>query len=153
MLMADIAAALRETRRVLRAGGRVTCAVFAGPEQNPWAAIPSRVLQQRGHIPPPEAGTPGILALADRDRLRTLFMEAGFTDPAIEEVSFGFRFPQVDDYWQFLNSAAGAIVMVLRRLAEDERLRVRDEVASQTEAFSASGELELPATSLVVSAA
>jgi ubiquinone/menaquinone biosynthesis C-methylase UbiE len=55
MLMADVAAALRETRRVLQPGGRVTCAVFAGPEQNPWAAIPSRVLQQSGHIPPPES--------------------------------------------------------------------------------------------------
>ena len=73
MLMADAAAALRETRRVLRADGRVSCAVFAGPEQNPWAALPLRVLQQRGHIPPPEADAPGILALADWDRLRGLF--------------------------------------------------------------------------------
>src|SRR5215211_6479057 len=86
MLMADVGAALRETRRVLRAEGRVACAVFAGPEQNPWAAIPSRVLHQRGHIPRPEAGAPGILALADRDRLRLLFSEAGFADSAIEEV-------------------------------------------------------------------
>src|SRR5215211_4496232 len=51
MLMADAAAALRETRRVLRTDGRVACAVFAGPEHNPWAALPSRVLQQRGQIP------------------------------------------------------------------------------------------------------
>jgi ubiquinone/menaquinone biosynthesis C-methylase UbiE len=56
MLMADVAAALRETRRVLRADGPVVCAVLAGPEQNPWAALPSHILQQRGHIPPPEAG-------------------------------------------------------------------------------------------------
>src|SRR6266545_8100487 len=92
MLMADAAAALRETRRVLRADGRVACAVFAGAEQNPWAALPSRMLQERGHMPPPEAGAPGILALADRDRVRLLFTEAGFADPAIEEIAFGFRF-------------------------------------------------------------
>src|SRR4051812_44593798 len=45
MLMADPGAALRETHRVLRSGGRLACAVFAGPEQNPWAALPARVLQ------------------------------------------------------------------------------------------------------------
>ncbi len=152
MLMADAAAALRETRRVLRADGRVACAVFAGPEQNPWAALPSRVLQQRGHIPPLEAGAPGILALADRDRLCLLFTEAGFADPAIEEVAFGFRFAGVDGYWEFLNSAAGAIAMVLSRLGEDERMWIRGAIAEQLDAFGASGQTELPATSLVVSA-
>ena len=152
MLMADVAAALRETRRVLRADGRVACAVFAGPEQNPWAALPSGVLQQRGHIPPPEAGAPGILALADRDRLGRLFTEAGFSDGAIEEVAFGFRFAGMDDYWEFLNGAAGAIAMVLTRLGDDERERIRGEIADQIGGFGGSGEIELPATSLVVSA-
>jgi ubiquinone/menaquinone biosynthesis C-methylase UbiE len=152
MLMADAAAALRETRRVLRADGRVACAVFAGPEHNPWAALPSRVLQQRGHIPPPEAGAPGILALADRDRLRLLFTEAGFADPAIEEIAVGFRFAGVDDYWEFLNGAAGAIAMVLKRLGADERERIRGEIAEQLGAFGGLGQIELPATSLVVSA-
>jgi ubiquinone/menaquinone biosynthesis C-methylase UbiE len=152
MLMADVAAALRESRRVLRPGGRVACAVFAGPEQNPWAALPSRVLQQRGHIPPPEAAAPGILALADRDRLRLLFTEAGFAAPAIEEVAFGFRFAGVDGYWEYLNSAAGAIAMVLSRLGADERERIRGEIAEQLDAFGGSGQIELPAMSLVVSA-
>jgi ubiquinone/menaquinone biosynthesis C-methylase UbiE len=150
MLMADAAAALRETRRVLRADGRVACAVFAGPEQNSWAALPSRVLQQRGHIPPPEAGAPGILALADQEALRVLLTEAGFADPAIEEVAFGFRFAGMDDYWEYLNSAAGAIAMVLSRLGEDERERIRGEIAERVDAFGGSGQIELPATSLVV---
>ena len=152
MLMAEPAAALQETRRVLRSGGRLACAVFAGPEQNPWAALPSRVLQERGHIPPPEAGAPGILALADSDRLRRLFTEAGFAEPAIEAVPFGFRFAGIDDYWEFLNDAAGAIAMVLGRLDQDERERIRGEIAAQLGPFESAGEIELPATSLVVSA-
>jgi len=152
MLMADPGAALRETRRVLRADGSVASAVFAGPEQNPWAALPSRVLQRRGHIPPPEAGAPGILALADRDRLRRLFAEAGFADPAIEGIAFRFRFAGIDEYWEFLNSAAGAIAMVLKRLGDDERERIRGEIAEQLSAFGGPGQIELPAMSLVVSA-
>lgn len=153
MLLADAGAAIRQTHRVLRApGGRVACAVFAGPERNPWAAVPSRVLQDRGHIPPPEAGAPGILALADRNRLGRLFSEAGFADPAIEEVAFDLQFAAVDDYWEFLNSAAGAIAMVLGCLDENEQERIRVDIAAQLDAFGDSGQFDLPATSLVVSA-
>ena len=63
MLMADPAAALRETRRVLRDGGRLAFAVWSTPERNPWVAIPAMTLVQRGHVPPPEPGAPGVFAL------------------------------------------------------------------------------------------
>lgn len=152
MLMADAAAALRETRRVLRAGGRVAFAVFAEPERNPWAALPSGVLQRRGHIPPPEAGAPGIFALADPDRLRLLVTECGFSDLVIERVAFGFRFAGVDGYWDYLKRAAGAIAMVLNRLGAEEQTRVRDDIAERLGTVGVSGQIELPAMSLVVSA-
>ena len=40
MLMADPAAALGETRRVLRDGGPLAFAVWMTPDRNPWAAVP-----------------------------------------------------------------------------------------------------------------
>src|SRR5919108_5022128 len=52
MLMADPAAAFRETRRVLRPGGRLAFAVFTGPEENPWGALPAAALVERGHMAP-----------------------------------------------------------------------------------------------------
>jgi SAM-dependent methyltransferase len=152
MLMPAPAAALAETRRVLRRGGRLVCSVFGGPDQNPWVALPSRVLQECGHMPPPEAWAPGILALADRDRLRTLFEDAGFTSPTIEEVEFVWPFANADDYWDFLTGAAGAIAMVVDRLDDDERARVREQLVAQLAPFDAAGGVELPAVSLVVSA-
>jgi hypothetical protein len=150
--MPDPAAALRETRRVLRPQGRVACAVFAGPEKNPWAALPMRVLQQRGHLPPTAWDAPGILALADRDRLTGLFAAAEFIDPVIDEVPFTWVFTGVDDYWDFLNQAAGAIAMVLQRLPAEEREWTRAEVAQRLDS-SGTERIELPALSLVVSAA
>jgi SAM-dependent methyltransferase len=152
MLMPDPGRALRETRRVLRAGGRVACAVFSGPEQNPWAALPSRVLQRRGHMPPPGPDTPGILALADSERLRRLFTAAGFSDPEIDEVPFDLRFAGIEDYWGFLTGAAGAIAMVLDDLSDDDRERVREDIAAELGDLDGLEQFELPATSLVVSA-
>src|SRR4051812_19921792 len=72
MLMADPGAALEQTRRVLRDGGRLAFAVWMTPDRNPWAAVPGMTLVQRGHMPPPEPGAPGIFALGDPDRIRDL---------------------------------------------------------------------------------
>jgi ubiquinone/menaquinone biosynthesis C-methylase UbiE len=152
MLMADPEAAFRETRRVLRDGGRLSCAVFAEAEKNPWVGLPSRVLQERGHMPPPQAGAPGILALADRDRLRRLFTWAGFSEPRLDEVAFTWRFGDPNAYWDFLAGAAGAIALVLGRLDDDERARVKELVLEAVPAFSGSEGIELPAASLVASA-
>jgi SAM-dependent methyltransferase len=153
MLMADPAVAFAETRRVLRAGGRMACAVFAGAEQNPWAALPLGVLVERGHVPPPRPEAPGILALADVDRLRRLIVEAGFGEPEIERVAFTLGFDDADGYWQFLTDAAGAIAVLLGQLDGDDRRQVRDEIAARLAPFSTARGVELPAVSLVASAA
>jgi SAM-dependent methyltransferase len=152
MLFADPARALAETQRVLRDGGHVSCAVFAGPEKNPWAALPMSVIAESGHLPPPEPGQPGILALADTARLRRLFADAGLTDPEIEEVPFAFTFTGEDDYWRFLSDVAGAISMVLGRFDDEARADVRAKLSTRLEPYRAPDGLELPAVSLVAAA-
>jgi SAM-dependent methyltransferase len=150
MLLGDPGRALAETRRVLRDGRHVSCAVFAGPEKNPWAALPMSVLVESGHLPPPGPGQPGILALADPARLGRLFADAGLTDPEIEEVPFVFPFTDEDDYWRFLSDVAGAISMTLGRLDSEALDDVRANLAPRLEPYRAPAGLELPALSLVV---
>jgi SAM-dependent methyltransferase len=152
MLMADPAAAFRETRRVLRLGGRLAFAVFTGPGENPWGSLPAGVLVEQGHMPPPEAGAPGLFALADQGRLSRLLAEAGFSEAGFEEVAFTWRFADPDAFWTFLNEAAGAITIVLDRLDDDERLRVGQDIRERVEAFGGPHGLELSGVSLVASA-
>jgi SAM-dependent methyltransferase len=128
MLMADPAAALRETRRVLRDGGRLAFSVWAAPERNPWGFIPGRVMVERGHMPPPEPGMPGIFAMADPDRTRELVTGAGFDEPEIGVVEMGLTFDSFDQYWDFLVRLAGALAMTIATLPGLEREAVRDAV-------------------------
>jgi SAM-dependent methyltransferase len=125
MLMADPGAALKETRRVLRDGGRLAFAVWQTPDRNPWAALPGMTLVQRGHMPPPVPGMPGIFALGDAVRVRELVTGAGFGEPEIEEIAFEFRYADSDDLWDSLIRLAGPLARAISELSEEEREATR----------------------------
>jgi len=137
MLMADPAAALRETRRVLRDGGSLGLAVWAAPDRNPWAAVPAMTIVARGHMPPPEPGAPGIFAMADPELIRSLVSGAGFGEPEIEEIAFEFRYEDFDDFWDVLIRIAGPIARVLKSLPDDERQATRDAIEEAVAPFRA----------------
>jgi ubiquinone/menaquinone biosynthesis C-methylase UbiE len=139
MLMADPAAALRETRRVLRDGGTVALAVWASPDRNPWAAMPAMTMVQRGHMPPPAPGMPGIFALADPAQVRALVAGAGFAEPEVKEIAFDFRYEDFDEFWDVLVRLAGPIARALRDLNEDERQASRTAIEESIAPFRAEG--------------
>jgi SAM-dependent methyltransferase len=139
MLMADPAAALAETRRVLRDDGRLSFAVWAPPDQNLWAFIPGAVLVERGVMPAPEPGTPGIFALADPERIRELVLGAGFGEPEIEQVEMAWPYDDVDVHWELTLKLAGPLAEAIERLDDDERESIRAEVRSRIEPLLAEG--------------
>jgi len=137
MLMADPAAALRETKRVLHSGGPLAFAVWAAPERNPWAALPAKVLVERGHMPPPEPGAPGIFALADPERIRSLVTGAGFGEPELEEIAFEFRYSDADDLWDSLVRLAGPLARAMKALPEEELQATRAAIEESLAPFRA----------------
>lgn len=148
MLMADPPAALKETRRVLREGGSLAFAVWTAPDRNPWAAIPGMTLVQRGHVPPPEPGAPGIFALGDADRLRELVTGAGFGDPEVQEIAFEFRYADADDAWDALVRLAGPLARVVNALPDDERNATREAITQNLAAYrNEDGSYSAPASS------
>ena len=106
MLMADAAAALRETRRVLRPGGRAVFSVWAPIERNPWAGVTARVLKERGHIPPPPPGAADPFGMGDPDRTRALLESVGFSRVHTEEVPVCFGAEDVDQFLSLMRDSA-----------------------------------------------
>ncbi len=131
MLMADPAKALAETRRVLKDSGRLAFSVWTTPDQNMWAAIPGMVLIERGHLPPPEPGAPGIMALGEESRVRELLAGAGFDEPEIEQVDVPWPYVDADEHWQFTLKLAGPLADAINRLDADEQESIRSDVQSR----------------------
>jgi len=148
MLMADPAAALAETRRVLKDGGSVAFSVWGTPARNQWAALAGAALVEHGHMPAPEPGAPGIFAMAEPDRIRELVSGAGFRDPEIEEVSVEWRFDDFDDYWRFLGDLAGAVALVIKDLSEVEQEAVRATMRDSMQDYRSNGGYTLPGSAL-----
>ncbi len=144
MLMADPAAALRETRRVLRPGGRLSFSVWGAPEDNPWASLPGRILVQRGHMPAPESGAPGIFAMADPERTVGLVTGAGFDSPELVEVRMSWHFSDFDEFWRYATEIAGAIALVLQGLDDRERGVVRGELERAVEPLATANGYDMP---------
>ena len=148
MLMADPAAALWETRRVLRTGGRLVLSVWGSPEQNPWGSIVSRHLVERGYLQPPSAGASGVFSMASEERTRSLLEAAGFESVETEQIAVRFHFDDLADYLAWATNAAGALAIALRGLPEDERAPLEAEVEEAFAVFRGEHGYEIPGLAL-----
>ena len=150
MLMGNPSEAFRETRRVLKSGGRLSFSVFAGPEQNPWAALPAKTLIEKGFMEAPAPGTPGILALGNKEHLLSLLVAAGFSDYIIEEVPITWRYRDFDGYWRFLSEVAGAIAILIESLPQTDQAAAREAIKIAVADFQTESEISLPGVTLNV---
>jgi len=152
MLMADPAAALAETRRVLRPGGRLTLAVWGPPERNPFFTAVVMALVQAGHLEPPDPEGPGLFSLANEERTKALLEGAGFEEVRTEEVAVRFAIPSIDDYLAVIADTAGSIGLAVRELSDAARDAVKVQAEATLEPFAATDGYEIPGVALCAAA-
>jgi SAM-dependent methyltransferase len=104
MLMDDPENALRETRRILRPGGRVALAAWTTAEENRWSSLPVELLLERGLVEPVEPGPGGQFAWGEEGIIAEHLEAAGFVEYEVEAVDFPIRYPSVEAWWETTRS-------------------------------------------------
>ncbi|HEU4701091.1 MAG TPA: class I SAM-dependent methyltransferase [Conexibacter sp.] len=151
MFALDKAASMRETRRVLKPGGRLALAAWTGPERNPFSAIPRQALVDAGLIDGFDYGAgPTMFDLADPAALRELIEEAGFADVRVEELPLTIRYDDLDDFVAATRDLSPQFRDVVDPLNERQRADLLERLASATAQFAApDGSLAIPAVALM----
>jgi SAM-dependent methyltransferase len=152
MLMADPVAALSETRRVLRPGGRLALAVWGAPERNSFFTVTVSTLVQGGHVPPPREGVPNPFSMASPDHTKALLEAAGFSTVTMDQALVEFRFCDVHDYFSFMADTAGPLAVALQKLSEQARKTLAATLKDALGAFETDGEYKIPGAALVAAA-
>jgi SAM-dependent methyltransferase len=156
MLMADPAAALGETRRVLASGGRLAFAVWDAVQHNPWALLPAEELIERGLAPArgesPEP-RPGPFALGDAEGLHELVAQAGFAEVAIETLELPRAHADFEELWETTLDLSHEFHDAVLSRPAGEMEEIKTSLARRFAPYTAAdGTLEIPGRTLVVSA-
>ncbi|MGO9487477.1 MAG: class I SAM-dependent methyltransferase [Solirubrobacteraceae bacterium] len=149
MLMTDVGAALGETRRVLRPGGRLALAVWDGIDANPWALLPAQELLERGLAPAPGGG-PGPFSMGDPELVSEALEQAGFTTERVEAIELIRRHASFEELWELQLDVSRGFHDAVLSLPQDQIAELRASLEQRFAPFrSASGALEIPGRALV----
>jgi SAM-dependent methyltransferase len=153
MLLADPETAMRETRRVLRLGGRLALAVWDTREVNPLLAASGAVAVELGLVPPPPPGQPGPFALADREELIDIVATAGFQDIEVDTVDLHFDFDSLDAAWDHQRDLSPTLAALSAGLSPADHYRLRDAFDERLAPFvKDDGSVSVPGRTFVAAA-
>ncbi len=154
MLMADPENALRETRRVLRPGRRVSLAAWAGAEHNPWSGIPLGELVAHGLLEPPDPSQPGQFTWAPDGLIAERLEAAGFTEHHVEPLDFPMVYRSPADWWTTITACSGRVAGAVAEASDEVVDAIGEAIDTAAEQFRRpDGTLAVPARTWVAWAA
>jgi SAM-dependent methyltransferase len=150
MLMGEPARALRESRRVLRPGGRVAFSTWGEPARNPWVTFSAGVMIDRGLMEPLSSDGPGVFAMPDADTVVPLLRETGFDQIEVEEMELRWRFEDSDELWILASELQGPVALTIATLEEEQKRAVRAALEERAAEFATGDGYEIPGLSINV---
>jgi ubiquinone/menaquinone biosynthesis C-methylase UbiE len=157
MFFSNPVAAMRNVRRALKPGGSLMFIVWRALEENPWAAVPKRVMLD--FLPPPgdDAQTcgPGPFSMASTEVVAAQLKAAGFADVGFRRIDgpvmVGTTLEQAMDF-QFALGPAGVIFREAGDRAERRRPEIEAALRSALARYMQDGTVVMQSSSWTVTA-
>lgn len=149
MFFPDRVAALAETRRILRRGGRVALTVWGSPDQAPFAGIMARALGEVLPVAREELLLP--FALANPAEVRRLLDLAGFRDNHVKRETCHAHFESAADFLEPYEQGGGRLGQAYLQLTPDARAVVREIVLTRLAGFTQSDRITMGAVAYLAS--
>ncbi len=139
MFFPDMQLAANELYRVLKLGGRIAVAVWAGPDKNMWYTAMSDVMGKYIETPPAAPDAPGMFRCAAPGVMTNVFERAGFKYVGEREVTGKVDFVDADTYWRNRTELSETLVAALAKLDEATISAIKNEVYAIINANSVNG--------------
>lgn len=153
MFVDDPSAALQEWARVLKPGGRLAAAVWAGPQHNPWMSSVGMAAMMHGVVQSgPPVGPGGVFSLAEATTLTEAAERAGLADVVVEEIDSHMRYSSTQEHFAIVSALAGPLSVALSLASAEQVELVRATVASVDESYTTEEGVILPSRALVLRA-
>ena len=157
MFFLNPVAAMRNIRRALRPGGRLTAIVWRDRADNHWGSVPKETILR--HLPEPGADAqtcgPGPFSQADREMVTGQLEAAGYGDIGFERVDAPFRTGlSVEDAiaFQLAVGPAGEIYREAEELARQKHDEIVADLAAAYAPYVREDGVFMPSSSWVISA-
>ena len=143
MFFPDLARTAAGFARVVRPGGRAAAVVWAGPESNLWATLPTGAISSEVEMPAPDPDGPGMFRCAGPGFMTELFEGAGFSDVREHDVPIELVADSADQYWSMVTELTGPVVAILASVDDATRGRITDKVLGAAREHESDGKLRL----------
>jgi ubiquinone/menaquinone biosynthesis C-methylase UbiE len=127
--------ALKEMRRVLKVGGKVTAIVYSTPEKNKFFSVLVSIIRNRAKLPPHLPGQPGPFSLGAEGVIEKAFSQAGFKNVKAVRIDSPLMLSSAKECVRFERESFGALHQMLSGLSDAEKESVWAEIEKELQTF------------------